>query len=47
MGQQLCLLEVPLQQTLEGFAVPRFVAGHFIVGLRPTASYWSISFQRK
>ncbi len=34
------LLEIPLQQTLEGFAVPRFVAGHFmhgvIVGLRPT-----------
>ena len=30
------LLEVPLQQALEGFAVPRFVAGHFIMDLRPT-----------
>ena len=33
---QPCLLEVPLQQALEGFAVAGFVAGHFIVGLRPT-----------
>ena len=35
------LSEVPLQQALEGFAVPGFIAGHFmdcvIVGLRPTA----------
>ena len=36
-GNNLCLLEVPLQQALEGFAVAGFVAGHFIVGLRPTA----------
>ena len=27
------LSEVPLRQALEGFAVPRFVAGHFIAGL--------------
>ena len=38
---KLLLLEVPLQQPLEGLAVSRFAAGHFmygvIVGLRPTS----------
>ena len=33
----MLLPEVSLQQAFEGFAVPRFVAGHFIAELRSAA----------
>ena len=30
---KLLLSEIPIQQAFEGFAVPRFVAGHFMHGV--------------